>query len=104
MVQEVYATHPQVREACNLALSDHISGLEFDIEAAKKLYAPDAAWSAESVAQFIIAVVQGSFILVKAQQGTGAAIASLLHLKTYLGALFGSNHRHNNKHHQGESR
>jgi hypothetical protein len=36
-----------------------------DVEAAKRLYAPKARWSAESVGYFIQAVLQGGFIFAK---------------------------------------
>ena len=36
-----------------------------DVEAAKKLYAPNARWSAESVGYFIQSVLQGSFVFAK---------------------------------------
>jgi hypothetical protein len=35
------------------------------VEAAKKLYAPNARWSAESVGYFIQSVLQGSFVFAK---------------------------------------
>ena len=88
MVQEVYITHPQIRAACSTALSNHVTELELDIEAAKQLYVPNAAWTAHSVGHFIVAVLQGSFILVKAQQDVKAARESLHHLRSYLSSLF----------------
>src|SRR5229473_7848195 len=68
LVQETYATHPDIRAACDRGLSSHIAELTRDIEAAKKLYAPKARWSAESVGFFIQSVLQGSFIFAKAKQ------------------------------------
>src|SRR6202020_532702 len=47
MVQEVHATHPDLREACDRGMSGHVADLTRDIEAAKQRYAPDAEWSAE---------------------------------------------------------
>lgn len=44
-------------------MSSHIAELTRDIEAAKQRYAPDAAWSPESVGYFIQSVLQGAFIL-----------------------------------------
>jgi TetR/AcrR family transcriptional repressor of nem operon len=87
-VQEVYATHPEIRAACDRGMSVHIAGLERDIEAAKQLYAPDASWSAQSVGYFMQAVLQGSFIFAKAKQGPDVALASLAHLRRYLEMLF----------------
>jgi len=88
LVQETYATHPDIRAACDQGMSAHIAELTRDVEAAKKLYAPKAQWSAESVGYFIQAVIQGSFILAKAKQDARVAHESLAHLRRYLEALF----------------
>jgi TetR/AcrR family transcriptional regulator, transcriptional repressor for nem operon len=88
LVQETYATHPDIRAACDRVLSSHIAILANDIEAAKKLYAHDAKWSAESVGIFIQSVLQGAFIFAKARQGPEVARESLAHLRRYLTVLF----------------
>jgi TetR/AcrR family transcriptional repressor of nem operon len=88
LVQETYSTHPDIRAACDEGLSRHIGILTRDIEAAKKLYAPDATWSAASVGYFIQSVLQGAFIFAKAKQGPEVVRESLAHLRRYLGFLF----------------
>ena len=88
LVQETYATHPEIRVACNQALSAHIDELTRDVEAARQLYAPDASWSAESVGNFMQAVLQGSFILAKAKQGPEVVRENLEHLRRTLRVLF----------------
>lgn len=88
LVQETYATHPQVRAACERGMSSHIAGLTRDLEAARRLYAPKARWSAESVGYFIQAVLQGSFIFAKAKQDADVARRNLAHLRRYLLSLF----------------
>ena len=88
LVQETYATHPDIRAACDKGLSRHIAILTRDIEAAKQLYAPDATWSAASVGYFIQSVLQGAFIFAKAKQGPEVVRDSLAHLRRYLGFLF----------------
>ena len=88
LVQETYATHPDIRAACDQGMSAHIAELTREVEAAKALYAPKAGWSAESVGNFIQAVLQGSFILAKAKQDARVAHESLAHLRRYLEALF----------------
>jgi TetR/AcrR family transcriptional repressor of nem operon len=88
LVQETYATHPEIRAACELALSAHIAELTRDVEAAKQLYAPDATWSAESVGNFMQAVLQGSFILAKADQSPDVIRQNLEHMRRYLRVLF----------------
>jgi TetR/AcrR family transcriptional regulator, transcriptional repressor for nem operon len=88
LVQETYATHPDIRVACDRSLSSHIGALTRDIEAAKKRYAPRAAWSTESVGYFIQTVLQGSFIFAKAKQNPATVNESLAHLRRYLKLLF----------------
>jgi TetR/AcrR family transcriptional repressor of nem operon len=87
-VQEVYATHPDIRAACEQGMSAHVNELTRDIEAAKRLYSPDAPWSAESVGYFMQSVLQGAFIFAKAKQGPEVALDSLAHLRRYLETLF----------------
>ena len=89
LVQETYATHPDIRAACDRALSSHIAELTRDIELAKKRHAPRAAWSAEGVGYFIQTVLQGAFIFAKAKQGPDTVRESLAHLRRYLKSLFG---------------
>jgi TetR/AcrR family transcriptional repressor of nem operon len=88
LVQETYATHPDIRAACDTALSNHIAHLTRDVEAAKRLYAADASWSAESVGIFIQTVLQGSFIFAKAKQSPEVVRENLAHLRRYLEYLF----------------
>src|SRR3712207_8905202 len=49
---------------------------------------PDAPWSAESVAVYMQAVLQGSLIFAKARQGPQVAVESLGHLRRYVEMLF----------------
>ena len=88
LVQETYATHPDIRAACDRGMSRHIAELTRDVEAAKKLYAPKARWSAESVGYFIQSVLQGSFVFAKAKQSPEVVRENLTHLKRYLETLF----------------
>jgi TetR/AcrR family transcriptional repressor of nem operon len=88
LVQETYATHPDIRAACDRGMSRHIVALTRDIKAAKTRYAPKARWSPESVGYFIQAALQGSFIFAKAKQSPEVARENLAHLRRYLKSLF----------------
>jgi TetR/AcrR family transcriptional regulator, transcriptional repressor for nem operon len=88
MVQEIYATHPAIRQACDAHIREHAEMLEADIAQAKTLYAPGATWSAASLAFHTQAVIQGAFILAKAQHGASVAADCLDHLRRYLELLF----------------
>ena len=88
MVQETFASHPRIREACERNIRGHAMTLREDIAQAQRLYAPSADWSAESLALHTQAVIQGAFILAKAGGGAAAAAESLTHLRRYIELLF----------------
>jgi TetR/AcrR family transcriptional regulator, transcriptional repressor for nem operon len=88
LIQEVYETHPAVRDACEKSISGHAATLESDIEEAMRLYCADRPCSAESLALYTQAVLQGAFILAKAAQGPAVAIDCLDHLRRYIQMLF----------------
>lgn len=88
MVQEAFESHPAIREACDRHISAHAAEVAKDIAAAKLLYAPNAAWSAEGLGLYTQAVIQGSFILAKAKGGPEIATECLGHLRRYLEMLF----------------
>jgi TetR/AcrR family transcriptional regulator, transcriptional repressor for nem operon len=84
MVQETYATHPAIREACDQHIRLHAEDVAQDLDAAKRAYAPDAPWTAESLALFTQAVIQGGFILAKAHDDPAVAADCIAHLRRYL--------------------
>jgi len=88
MVQETYDTHPDIRAACDTHISAHAAQVAEVIAEAKRRYAPDAPWSAESLALHIQAVLQGAFILAKARQGPRVAAECLQHLRRYIETQF----------------
>jgi TetR/AcrR family transcriptional repressor of nem operon len=88
MVQEAYDTHPAIRRACDAYIGAHAAEVAKDIAAAKALYAPAAEWSAESLALYTQAVLQGAFVLAKSKGGPEVARDCLAHLRRYLLQLF----------------
>jgi TetR/AcrR family transcriptional repressor of nem operon len=88
MTQEVYDTHPTIREACNQSINGHAGTLVSDIEAAMRERGVRDAGTPESLALFTQAVIQGAFILAKAQHGAGVAADCIDHLHRYLELLF----------------
>lgn len=98
MVQETYDTHPEIRAACEKHISAHAATVARDIAAAKRRYAPEAPWSAENLALYIQAVIQGAFILAKAKQGPEIAAECLRHLRRYLKTQFTSTQRRRKAH------
>ena len=89
MVQEVYETHPELREACEGSIWGHASTLEPDIAEAMRMYGVRGEWTARSLALHTQAVIQGAFILAKAHGGAEVAVESVEHLRRYIEMLFG---------------
>ena len=88
MLQEAYATHPDIRNACDVSIGGHAAKVESDIAAAMKLYRLGAPWTAASLALHTQAVLQGAFILAKAKGSAAVAEASIDHLRRYIELLF----------------
>jgi len=88
MVQETYETHPAIREACSKAMFDHAGWLESDIREAMQLLKVRPEWTAKSLAAHMTSVIQGAFILAKAQYSWQVADESLDHLRRYIEMAF----------------
>lgn len=89
MVQETYGTHPDIRHACDVSIGSHAAELESDIAEAMKRYRIRASWTAASLALHTQVVLQGAFILAKAQGSATVAEESVEHLRRYIECLFG---------------
>lgn len=87
MVQETFDTHPRIRDACNAGISSHAQTVAVDIAAAKTTYAPNATWDADTLALYTQAVIQGAFILAKAQGKAEIATLCIEHLRCYVEGL-----------------
>jgi TetR/AcrR family transcriptional repressor of nem operon len=88
MVQEVYDTNPDIREACNRSISSHASTVEADIAEAMQKYGVKGGWTAQSLALYTQATLQGAFILAKAKGGPEIAVNCVEHLHRYIEMLF----------------
>ena len=87
MVQETFETHPRIRDACEAGISSHARTVAADIAAAKATYAPNATWDADTLALYTQAVIQGAFILAKAQGKAEIAAQCIEHLRCYVEGL-----------------
>lgn len=88
MTQEVYGSHPAIRNACAASIFGHAATLEPDIEAAMKARGIKADWTPASLAAHTQAVLQGAFILAKATGDRAIARDSVDHLRRYIETLF----------------
>lgn len=89
VIQEAYRTHPDVSAACARSIIGQVRGLEADIREAMRDHRIRHAWTAESLALHILAVIHGGFILAKVQGGAAVAVDNLDHLRRYIELLFG---------------
>ena len=90
MVQETFLTSDAIRNACNASISGNAAALEGDLAAALARSGATGV-TAASLSRHIQAVIQGAFVLAKAEGGASAAAAArehLLHLRRYLEFLF----------------
>lgn len=88
MAQETHLTSPAIRDAAGESIFGHAATLVPDIAAAKAARCPKADWSAESLAQFTQAALQGAFVLAKASGGPEVARDMVDHLRRYVVMLF----------------
>lgn len=88
MTQEVYGSHPAIRDACAASIFGHARTLEPDIEAAMAARGITADWTPASLAAHTQAVLQGAFILAKATGDRAIARDSVDHLRRYIEMLF----------------
>ena len=88
MVQEVFASSNPLRAAAGQAIDLHAERLVDDIAAAIELYPPRAAVTAKSLATYTQTVVQGGFILSKAENDRAPLLDAIAHLKRYFALLF----------------
>ena len=88
MIQEVYATHPALRDACQESITENARVITEMIDAARRHHHVTADWTAESLARHIQTVIQGAFIMAKGEGRTQAAHESMDHLRRYVELLF----------------
>ena len=86
--QELADTHPEIRSLCAQRFAEWAATLKQDLDEAKAQYAPKAPFDTQSLAEYLIAVLQGSQILAKAKQDKRVLEQNLHHYKRYLKSLF----------------
>jgi TetR/AcrR family transcriptional repressor of nem operon len=89
MVQEAFATSDPLRSAGQASLAAYTERLAADIDLALERYGSTVAVNAQSLANFVQAVLQGAFVLAKGQGDPAVAHESVAHLRRYVEMLFG---------------
>lgn len=88
VIQETYATNPALSHACARSIAGHAASLARIIEAAMQVYGAPPGCTAASLGRHMQAVIQGAFILAKAEGEARVAAESIDHLRRYLELLF----------------
>ena len=89
MVQEVFVTSEPIRRAAGAAIDSHAERLVDNFTAAIALYPPRTKVTAKSLAIYTQTVVQGGFVMAKAEGNRAPLLDAIAHLKRYLILLFG---------------
>ena len=86
--QELSDTHPEIRSLCAQYFAEWAALLKHDLDEAKAKHAPRASFDTQSVAEYFLAVMQGSRILATAKQDVKVFEQNLRHFKRYVKSLF----------------
>lgn len=87
-VQETFATSEPVRAAAGATILDHAEKLAIDLRATIERYPPRLPVTAEGLSIYLQTVLQGGFVLAKAQGDRAPLLDAITHLKQYLTLLF----------------
>ena len=87
--QELCDSSPKIQSACEQGFAAWKGRFAEELAAAKARYAPKGKWSPEELAEHLIAIVEGSMILGKAEQDMRVVDRNLRHYKRYVEQLFG---------------
>lgn len=86
--QELSESHPDIRNICAQLFKAATENFKKDLIEAKKQYAPKANFDVDSLADSYLALIQGTMIMIKAQQDRSIIQGTLKHYKLYLETLF----------------
>jgi TetR/AcrR family transcriptional repressor of nem operon len=87
--QEVSTTHPELRQACAKSFGRFVEAIARDLREAKALHAPKAAVEPEELAEYLLALAQGSLLLMKAKRDRTVVERNLALFRCQLLELFG---------------
>jgi TetR/AcrR family transcriptional regulator, transcriptional repressor for nem operon len=87
--QELSESHPNIRKVCEKIFNGFIAELKKDFTQAKEKYAPKASFKPEELAEYFLATIQGSLILMRARKDPKVIQRSVKQYKEYVKILFG---------------
>lgn len=86
--QELTETHPKIRSLCSEIIKVWAGLLQSDLREAKKKYAPRATFDPRSVADYFLALVEGSQILSRVNQDEKIFVRNMNLFRQYVKELF----------------
>lgn len=86
--QEMSDTHPEIRSICAEGFRQWAKVLEDDLKAAQVKYKPKVKFNPKELAQFFIAVFEGSQIMAKAMNNRGVIEKNMSVLRQHVFAIF----------------
>jgi TetR/AcrR family transcriptional regulator, transcriptional repressor for nem operon len=86
--QELSDTHPEIRSMCATRFDEWAAVFKRSLDEARKKHRPRAPLDTQGIAEYFIAVLEGSLILGKAHRNMGLVRRNLRHFKRYLKFLF----------------
>lgn len=88
--QELWETHPTLREACRCSFDAVSAAVAQDLIDAKARYAADAPFDAASLGACFVSLAQGSMLLFKTNADGEAFANNMIHFRDYLKSLYGT--------------
>lgn len=89
LTQEIALTHPAIQECGNRCLGTSINNFAVLLRAAKEAHPPAVDFDPDALATLLIAILQGSAILAKAQGSSDAITSNIEQFRDHLTRLFG---------------
>ena len=85
---ELSDTHPEIRMLCAGHFGQWAKTFKRDLDGARAKYSAKKPIDTQSLAEYFIAILEGSLIISKAKQDRRVLEKSLQHFKEYLKVLF----------------
>jgi TetR/AcrR family transcriptional repressor of nem operon len=86
--QELCEAYPEIRAVCADGFATWAKRFGEELARAKAMYAPKASFDPQSLAEHLIAILEGALILGKARKNPAVVAEHLTHYKAYLKTLF----------------
>jgi TetR/AcrR family transcriptional repressor of nem operon len=87
---ELSDTSPVIRQACEAGFNQWAKTFKKDLKEVNQKYAPRSDVNIDSLADHLLAIVEGSQILGKAKKDRNLMARNLEHFKTYIHSIFRS--------------